>query len=234
MQDERVEIFRGHTEECLQNYSLLFSKKTQKNSLIVIADFCSVSTGTVKRWLSSEGLPVGETLMKLMCFLDAIGYSIIELERMPKVQRGFIELIAFGFFSGKEAADAIGYSTASSLYQVLQGNGEPGKEKSQKMWEIWKEKKEELNKKKEEKRRIFEADIRPGNFGKETFEIEDSNYKEKATIKIMESLIYLLQENAFEEPEDIGEVTGIIFRLSSHLNSLSARLTKKIIENQKG
>lgn len=155
------EIFRGHLEECLGHYSKALAtnavKGTHKATLLKrpVADFCGATVKTVSRWLGEAILPVGEKLIRLMCFLDLLGYKVIELERMPKARRGFAELVGFGLLTSEEAAKLLSYAKGSSLHEILQGRHSASEAKKALMWEEWKKRREELEKRKEEYANFF-------------------------------------------------------------------------------
>lgn len=160
--EEKNEVFRGHLDECVKSLAQNIYRRTAKGTRRVvkekepIAVFCGTTVASVTRWLNSEGrrLPTGDTRIKLICFLDLMGYRVIEWLKLPPGQRGFAELIGFGLVRAPEAGELLGYDKASRIYDVLNGNCGAGK-KTQKMWEEWKKRKEELERKKTELRTQF-------------------------------------------------------------------------------
>jgi hypothetical protein len=158
-----------------------------------------------------------------MCYLDMVGYRVIELERMPKVRRNFAELVGYGLLSSDQAAEFLGYSSTSTLYQVLQGHHGASEDKEQKMWDAWKERKEALQEKKEKSQEFYRLDI-PLKIRQQV-----SAVRPKAVVSIMEGLLGLLEENSFEKLSD-GELADLkasadtVLRLSAHLSALSSRL----------
>ena len=163
--DDRREIFRDHFKECLDHFAKRFNAKVPPGKKgfelrKLIANFCGVGDPTVQRWLSDfkDHLPVGEIEVKLKCFLDLNGYRVIELERLPRVVRNFVELIGFDLLSTNAAAELLGYVRVYSLYPVLRGDEEYGgisKDKETKMFDVWKGKKEELEQKKREALKLY-------------------------------------------------------------------------------
>lgn len=155
----QVEVFRGHWEECLKYLDTRISFNAPKGlrgaeqARKPLADFCGVKTPTVTRWFSGVGLPRGTELIKLLCYLDLMGYKVIELERMQPGRRGFAELVGFGILSIEQAAELLGYANTMTLYQVLHGRENPNEDKDQKMWNTWKERSQELELRKEEARK---------------------------------------------------------------------------------
>jgi len=159
MQNEgKNDVFRGHLEECLEHLGKSLAKHASKGSRAMtkvkkpIADFCGIGIPTVNRWLRGTGLPHGETLIKLMCYLDLAGYKVIEWLKMPHGQRGFMELVGFKLITMTQAVELLGYGQASRIYEVLGGVGSPNEEKKKKMWDELKKRKEGLEQKKTELR----------------------------------------------------------------------------------
>lgn len=240
MNEDRQEVFRGHFEECLRHLGTSLASSVPKGSRGAaqtkkpIADFCGVTIDSVTRWLHGTGsFPLGEQYIKLMCYLDMVGYRVIELERMPKVRRNFAELIGYGILSSGQASKFLGYSSTSTFYQVLQGHHGASEDKEQKMWDAWKERKEALQEKKERSQELYRLDIplkvrRKAELAK-TSERPVSAVRPKAVVSIMEGLLALLEENSFEklsdgELADLKQSADTVLRLSAHLSALSSRL----------
>ena len=245
MSENNKEVFRGHLEECFQHLKKSLDSKVPKGSrgaLMVkkpIADFCGIGVASVARWFRHAGLlPIGEPLIKLMCYLDMVGYRVIELERMPKVRRGFVELVGYGLLSGDQAIGLLGYSENSTLFKVLHGHQGTSNDKEQKMWDSWKEKKEELEKTKEQ----LQMQHRGRSLGaksKNVSKVSDQQVlatRQIAVVSIMEGLLKLLEEDSFEKLTNgnlatIQKSADIVLRLSAHLSVLSSRL---IMTDQRG
>jgi hypothetical protein len=241
-ENSKHEVYRGHFEECLRHLgtSLASSEANISRGAAQVkkpvADFCGVSIQSVTRWLNDTGsFPVGEPYIKLMCFLDMMGYRVIELERMPKVHRNFAELIGYGLLSSVHAAEFLGYSYTSTLYKVLQGHYGVSEDKEQKMWDAWKERKEELILKKEKSQELYRLDIplkiRPKA---EKSKSVMSASRQTATVNIMEGLLSLLEDGSLSESSlaDLQRSADTILRLSAHLSALSSRLIMS--EQRKG
>lgn len=156
MNREEKEVFRGHAEECLKALSSNLAKSDHKEVKRVInhmAAFCGVRAKTIREWLKkTEKLPQGEYYLRAVCFLDLMGYRVIELERKQKGPRGFFELLGFGIITVEEAIRRLGYSSRTVFFRALIYRNNQSEEKNQKMWEIWKERRNELKKIKEELR----------------------------------------------------------------------------------
>ncbi|KKT00845.1 MAG: hypothetical protein UV76_C0007G0053 [Candidatus Nomurabacteria bacterium GW2011_GWA2_43_15] len=238
--EERNEVFRGHLEECLRNLGTSLASSVPRGSREAaqakkpVADFCGVTIGSITRWLRDTGsFPIGEPLIKLMCYLDMVGYRVIELERIPRIRRNFAELIGYGLLTSDQAAEFLGYASMSTFYQVLQGHHGASEDKEQKMWDVWKERKEELQQKKERSQELYRLDIplkiRSRVDVSKVLERQVSASRSKAVVSIMEGLLMLLEESSFEKFSD-GDLADLkasadtILRLSAHLSSLSSRL----------
>lgn len=153
----KVEVFRGHLNECLQHLAQRFAASFPPGSMGAakarkpIVDFCGVGSKTVHIWFTDpEASPGGETLLRLLCCLDMYGYHVIEFGRMPSAMRNFAELIGYQLITAVEATKLLGYSQTSTMYQVLVGEVGIGREREQRMWEYWKGKREELRRHKTE------------------------------------------------------------------------------------
>lgn len=238
MTEEKPEVFRGHFEECLRHLGTKLVSSAPKGSRRTtqvrrpIADFCGVSTISVGRWFDGirSVLPIGEPLIKLMCYLDMVGYRVIELERMHSTKRNFLELLGFGLLSSKQAVELLGYSSTSTLYQVLYGHAGIGEDKNQKMWNAWKERKEALEQKKEEARKLYDLGV-PSEVGPRAEEIRPAVVlpsRKPAVVSIMEGLLAVLEDGSFEQSE--GNLAGLqhfadtVLRLSARMSDLSSRL----------
>lgn len=245
-QDVR-EVYRGHIDECIRHFGRIFRSQLPKWSQEAmdarkpIADFCGVSSRTVGRWFKGEFSPVGDSLFKLMCFLDAIGYKIIELERMPTARRGILELIGFGILTDKEAAELLGYSAITTLSQVLRGTYGTSEDKDKMMWDIWKARKEELEKKKVQDKAalLMYAAMALSTEAAPQSEEEDkkavpvyglSTFRYRALIRLMQALLLFLEEVSIaefiERKREVNDssVVGDVLKLSARLSDISSVL----------
>ncbi len=248
MTEERLEVFREHLKECVEHFGRLFNsrfphgKRGRIKALKPLADFCGVTPETTQKLLDGLGsLPVGEVLIKLLCYLDLHGYRIIEFERLPRVLRNFAELIGFSVLSAEEALKCLGYHQASEIYVLLRGNRGLTKDKEEKMWSAWKLKREELesNKKhafnKSRLNFIFESpalqqiEQRVPVISEPTGSVASRRF---ATLCIMRGLLTLLHEGLFKdlsesEVEELDQAD--IFRigeLSVHFSTISSKLMR--------
>lgn len=247
MNGKQEEVFRGHWEECLRHYGAVIRSKVKKfskgssRSRAPIVNFCGVTDYTVTRWLyKGESLPDGEALIKLMCFLNMVGYRVIELERMPQTKRRIVELIGFGVLAPKKVNELLGFSESTHVFQVLHGSRGLSKEKEKRMWDIWKERKEKLEEKMSQSQELLHQDVPRGiqiekkktETGKPT-----TPPSRQAIVSIMEGLLELLEERPLDKlPEsDLVELqrsAPVVLRLSAQLSALSSRLIMR--EQQKG
>lgn len=234
--EDKIVVFRGHIDECLRHLAASINERASKGSWGAgqakepAANFCAVTVSTVARWLNKTTLPIGEQLIKMMCYFDLIGYKVIEFERLPRVRRNFAELIGFGLLSSQEASQLLGYTSVSTLYQVLQGTQGASESKDQKMWDVWKERKQDLQRKKEQAQEIYRLDIPLRVRPKTTIQQEDvgtSPCVQTAVVNIMEGLTSLLEGDSFKNPSEkdlniLKQSAGTILRLSARLSTLSS------------
>lgn len=252
VEEERPELFRGQLAECLEHLTGILASKIPRGHPGAakvrrpISDFCGVAPETVTRWMRNNGkLPYGEELVKLMCFLDMIGYRVIELQRMrPKTIRDFLELVGYGLLSMEEAARLVGYLRASKLSQVFRGRVNVTKSKAQMMWDLWKGKKDELERIKTIAREKYRLDTsletsqtlveaKPAGL-KSTLSSPSHTSGHGAIVKIMEGLLVLLEErvppggffNGNPNLAGFKESLDTILRLSAHLNNLGSGLVR--------
>lgn len=232
MSEGRKEVLRGHLEECVRHLGadIVVSTKGWREAAKLKrpgADFCGVTIDTMNRWFNGGPLPVGETLIKLVCYLDLIGYRVIELERMPKGRRNFAELVGYGLLSGKQASELLGYASPSTFYAVMQGLHEAGTDKDSKMWDSWKERKEELQNRKESALESCSLNASPeANLAANVSVQQMQASRQLATVNIMEGLSALLEGFVDGDLTDFKQSTDTVLRLSARLNDLSSRLLK--------
>lgn len=246
-------VFHGHIEDCLREWAkkltALAPKHSKKSSRVrqPMADFCGVEQKTVKNWLDPDDpiVPVGEILIRLICYFSIQGYQVAEFDRLPQIRRNFSELVGFGIFSGKEAAEKLEYSTISSLYHVLKDETAGlTADKQQLMWDIWKKKKKELECRKakaledyffqdEHEVELVDAPTAESSSGIPVDELvltssESSGFH--GVICIMEGLTTLLKEGKFahlsgEELKDFRrDGWRAVLGLSTQLNQVADQL----------
>lgn len=224
--NEEEAVFRGHIEECVQDYNNRLSEgfsegsKGSAEARQPLADFCGVSqTSSVYRWLKLGKLPRGAQLIKLMCFLDIIGYKVIDLERMSKTRRMLSELIGFSLATPEELIEEIGYASTSNFFQTLYGHCGVGNDRAEKMWSICKERKVDIEQAK--------ARIKSRIFTQTTLKLGSDQIPIKRSVtSFMEGLLLLLEEtfpgNVYnEKTQELLPYAGTIRQLSERMNSLN-------------
>ena len=244
MNEDKHEVFRGHLEECLKHLGNTLDSRAPRGSRGAarakkpIADFCGVEIKSVNRWLQGTSFPVGEQRIKLMCYLDMVGYRIIELERMSKGRRNFAELVGYGLLTSEKAAEFLGYAKTSTVYQVLQSHHGISDDREQKMWDGWKARKEELLLKKEDSQELYRLYrlVIPLKINSKVEKPKPSILpsRQMALVNIMGGLLSLLEEGSLSDSDfaNLQRSADTILRLSAHLSSLSSRLIMS--EQQKG
>ncbi|MCX6713115.1 MAG: hypothetical protein NTY66_02830 [Candidatus Vogelbacteria bacterium] len=224
MMEKKMEVFRGHLTECLAHFEPRIIGRKNMAARLQMAQFCGVSDVTVASWFSKTKtiLPGGETLIRLLCYLDSQGYRVSELETVKEGStiRNFLELIGYGLLSGKEAAEALGYQNTQSLWLVLSGKQASSEEKKLQMRGLWQSRREELRLKKEG--RSFPADDQDDVPESPASPQPAIAGRQSALSLQMRALSERLSENEFG-PFSSEEVTAI-WELTGHLCALSAKL----------
>jgi hypothetical protein len=238
----------GHLKECLLHFGKnLRGVEGTKESVArkkPMADFCGVQVSSMNRWFRDEDLlPNGEVRIKLMCFLQMLGYKVIELDAMAKVPRNFAELIGFGVLKPFQASELLGYTSvekACHLYSILLRGLGMSEQRKQQMFEVWMAHKEELERKKAEAEEKYYWDFssqlpstQPSKAQSSLaivhFEQESGEtklFRFAAAIDIMTGLLKLLDKNT--EFSELGCLTDaetkIILKLSGCLSDLSSKI----------
>lgn len=237
LEAEEQEVFRGHFDECFQHFAARLLSKFPRGSKQAhaskqpIATFCGVDVTTVTDWMYLPGdcRARGESRLKLMFYLEMSGYRVIELERMPKARKNFAELIAFGVISVHDAATTVGYCKISSLYDAISGKTGMCSEKEAKIWDIWKQRKEEVLPAKEQAKKLYGVDLSVAttSFPETTGAVPS---KFRAEISVMEGLLAMLEGDSFQNlsDADLGALrqlgNGLILKLSAQLSILASRI----------
>lgn len=120
---EVPEIMRSDFGSCFDHFTYRLSsvrKGTSQAALVKtpVAEFCGCTINTVGRWVRGQ-TPMGEIYFRAMCLLDAVGYRVIELERMKPEPRGLLELIGYRVVSANDLAQAVKYSGTEALYAAI-------------------------------------------------------------------------------------------------------------------
>lgn len=241
--DETPEVFRGHFDECLDLLGKelgRFPKGTRAagSAKKPIIEFCGVAQSTVKLWLNGMDLPRGVNRLKAICYLDLIGYRVIEFESHPSDVKGFIELIGYGVLDVAEAAQLIGFSQTGRIYEVLSGNQTLSEAKRQSMWELWQERKEALEQKKQKAAKLYGPKARPEvSARRRKGTVGPSVTTRPAVLSLMEALLALLEEEHSQEllekalSNHPSEGTTVLL-LSARLSALSSQLAAEQAQMQ--
>ncbi len=219
------EILRGHLDECLKHYQSTLDAKAPprtSNAMKVrepIARFCGVQPEAIARWFKGFS-PVGITYLKTMCFLDLMGYRVIELERRRPVFRAIIEMIAYQAVPIEEIMRLTGYLNYRNLHRVVLEKTGCSKEMENRMWDLMKGRRTDLEAKK------LEAQVQFLPFAP----VPEPEKKEVPTPapvkahgsngtlgKIVNGLIALLDNVSDEELR----TSDMVRKLSARLNALS-------------
>lgn len=231
--------FRGYVEDCLQHFATTVTMENPENTRRIvqlrkhIAKFCGVCEDTVISWIRTSTSPTGSGWVKLACYLDTIGYKVIELERSPKELKCCVELIGLGLSTAEKLAKDMSYSKTHTLYSVLKKKRAASPEKRTIMWNVWKEKREEIEKRKERVRKEVHAiessqDTRKKAAPKKMATVLSG--QSRAAINIMKGLLALLESGTLDELATSNEPTlrkaagETIMRISAHLNRLNSKL----------
>ncbi len=246
------EVFRGHFDECVDHLKMALLSQLP-NSLRgageqrkPIAEFCNISDDTLLSWLNGGPKRIGWSVVRLMCYLDMVGYKVIDIERMQPALRGYFELIGYGILDPQTASGLVEYKQTSSLYCIFtekEGYSGISDQKRQKMWEEWKARKDELEKKKEELRKKYfievPTDFIPGDRAQKPSVVsvhqksavlvqKKSTSRRAAVVCMMEALLALLEEKSsggqYTAFDELRGSTGIVLSLSAQLSSISSCL----------
>lgn len=192
-----VELFRGRLAECVEHFAQCFNAHFPKGikgteaARKPMADFCQVDVGTTKNWLDGSSTYHGISKVRLMCYLEMLGYHVLEMDQF-QTRREFVELLGYGVVTPEQAAAALGYSDAAKVVRILRPGEGIGDEKELRMFALCREKREELAQKKEFSRQNFRLE----------FPLVPSVEKKKvsAVLSIMEGLLSLLESNEIGLP----------------------------------
>jgi hypothetical protein len=244
----REELCRGHLKECLVDLDRRLSAraphgtKGASKAREPIAGFCAVDVQTVRVWLSPTGNPPdGATLFRLYCFLDLIGYRVIEFERMSNVRRNVVELLGFQVATIEDLVRDCGYTKTSILYQVLRGDAGASDDKEQRMWDAWKKRRAELEAAKTASAQKYasflsapphvsgaKADATPLQKPRTGKPVRTQSNQE-VVVSMMIGLLAFLEKGALDNLTDQELATlrcrATVLGLTVHLNRLSVRFT---------
>jgi len=148
--EPQEEVYRGHFEGCLQHLASRLEEVAPTGSKKVrifrkpIIDFCGANNREVHRWLSGQRKPLGDVRIRLECYLDLVGYKIIELERMEKSRRFVHALIGYGIVATEKVQELLGYSVRDAVFKVIDGRAGYDADKKEKFWALYMSNREAL------------------------------------------------------------------------------------------
>ena len=110
-------LFQGYLMNCLRDFRI----RTNWSYFVGhVAEYCNVAQSTAKSWFHDGGQPPGrENQIRLMCFLTALGYKVLELEEMGKARRILTYLIGFSILSVEEAVKMLGCTSSCELFRII-------------------------------------------------------------------------------------------------------------------
>lgn len=152
-------IKRGSYRDCLAHYfdhiTRLYPKGSPEliQARTVIGNFMGVEAKAVYRWMTKKSAPIGSMPFRLYVFLTASGYEITEFERMEPAKQLLVKLIAYKIISPGETMKLFGFRDETDLFVFLRER-QVGKgsipEKLARIYEFWKQNREELEKRQKE------------------------------------------------------------------------------------
>ncbi|MSU54416.1 MAG: hypothetical protein EXS48_01060 [Candidatus Staskawiczbacteria bacterium] len=241
MTDEQETKFFGHWDECLRHYAEDLSSRAPPNPKKAarlrnpMTQFCKVRSANVLRWFKQIVEPTGESILRVMFFLDLVGYRVSELEAMPKYVRHFAELVVFNLLTMDEAARLIGYPTTHNLFPVLLKGKGVLREKEEMMWQAWKERKTEVEKRIEEHRKLYAQEGTPTvqaqqngvPLSRQNLQPRHDPRNERTLIHLVNGLAELLDEISLEDfsrSAFVQEHSKDVENLAVLVTSLSTKL----------
>lgn len=127
----------------------------------------------------------------------------------------------------------LSYSQPGQLLKILREDVGTTESKEQRMWEIWRERKEVLEQKKMQRRQALPGVPEKNLFQKEPFVKANGMIDSIDAMVTMENLLRTLDEDFSQEVfENLLRGKGTVLRLSAKLNELSYTILKA--EEKKG
>lgn len=146
-------LFRGTTIECLAHFAEHSlppkgSKEAGKAKLPLV-EFVRVHPDTVSAWIYGRNVPLGEPLIKLRLFLEAVGYELVEyVHGTDHVSHKLAELLAYDILTPEEAREHLGFGDTHSVFRLARADSDTNTARTQKVERLYGEAGEELAKKK--------------------------------------------------------------------------------------
>lgn len=229
---ETLEVFRGHFDECMEHLKRCFDAHFPKGlsgaekARQPIADFCGVPLSTVSSWFLQRNRVIGDSRIKMMCCLDALGYRVLELEKPQNGKRILAELVGYGLLTPQQVTNSMAYVDWPEVSRFIWKGKRPLPDKEERLHNICKEWRQRLQAKKQEMREKCKLG----------FSLMDSVRQRKvsAVMSIMEGLSSLLGSKEVGEPfadslKDLSqEEKRTILHLADSLHELSQKLAQLV------
>ncbi|MGE5298109.1 MAG: hypothetical protein ACM3KM_03025 [Acidobacteriaceae bacterium] len=143
--------FKGSGEECLRHYAKHFwppkGAKNAARSKQPMADFLGVGTDTVTSWLSDRNKPLGEPLVRLQFFLEAVGYEVAELANLRIIRPlnyRLAEMLAYGVLPMDEAIKELDFTDSHSVLRLSHGTSNTSSNREKKIQALYEKHKSAL------------------------------------------------------------------------------------------
>lgn len=93
--------------------------------LQLMAEVCNLKVPAIMRWVRNGQTATGDAHIRLLCFLEAVGYEIEGTNEIPPPARQLGRLVTFGVVKTFiDVQRAIGYASLQELYRlILRGKG---------------------------------------------------------------------------------------------------------------
>lgn len=147
---------KGSLKDCLQHYAATLpppGNRQVAEARLPLVRFTGADDVTVQRWTQRGDVPLGENLIRLEFFLDAVGYGVLELETLRALHKeGYLlaELLGFGMLTAQEAAAQLGFPDAHSAFRVARGTCDTSEARKQTIRVLWEHHKEAIDAKRHE------------------------------------------------------------------------------------
>lgn len=108
----------------------VFARQLAIGDLQQMARFCSVDSSTVQRWIDGAQKPLGESLLKLQCFLHLRGLKVKEFMELPEPTQRLALCIACGIVTVEEVQEILGYKNRNGVFDLVLRNHNPLSDKA--------------------------------------------------------------------------------------------------------
>lgn len=126
--------FSGTTAECLVDFGTRYPGMEGRR---LLAKFCQVVVHpTTREWTSGERVPKGETLLRVRAFLALAGYTVSEVEDLPRMAQQFMMLMATDVVKIEDAQRELSYKNVDGLYDITLRAKSPLRDKAFRLEEL--------------------------------------------------------------------------------------------------